>query len=223
MSIVNSKDGITIRIMTAEDYKHVKSFMTDHFFTGEPLGASSGENVQHQNEKENDEFHLSMIHQGTCLLAIDDNQNGRIVGLVLAGAEYPSDLEKHRREAEEMEQHCFGRICRMSSKLEIEANIFKRYQIFKVLYSYITNVDSSLRGKGLGSRLAAALMDVGRSKGFPMMAAICTSFYSARQKEALGMKCIHSLAYADYKDDQGQVIFQPPAPHTHARFMVIKL
>ncbi|XP_002060538.2 arylalkylamine N-acetyltransferase-like 2 [Drosophila virilis] len=220
---LDSKNGILIRIMTVADYQPVKIFMGGNFYNGEPLCASSGEDVQKCYEKENDEYHISMIEQGTCLLAVDENNGGRIVGLVLAGAQIPSDLEKHRKEAAAMEPNTWGRIAVFLSKIEIEINLFKRYGVSKILYSHITNVDASMRGKGLGSRLAAALMEVGRSKGFPLMIAYCSSYYSARQKEALGMECVYSIAYADYKDESGQVVFKPAAPHTHLRVMVIKL
>ncbi|EDW03000.1 arylalkylamine N-acetyltransferase-like 2 [Drosophila grimshawi] len=217
-----SKDGILIRVMTVSDYKQVKIFMGGNFYNGEPLCASSGEDVQKCYEKENDEYHISMIEQGTCLLATEE-KTGRIVGLVLAGAQFPSCLEKHRKEAAAMEPNTWGLIAVFLSKVEIKVNLFERYAISKLLYSHITNVDASMRGKGLGSRLAAALMEVGRTKGFPLMIAYCSSFYSARQKEALGMECIYEQAYADYKDDSGKVVFKPPAPHTHLRVMVIKL
>ncbi|XP_030555595.1 dopamine N-acetyltransferase-like [Drosophila novamexicana] len=220
---LDSKNGILIRIMTVADYQPVKIFMGGNFYNGEPLCASSGEDVQKCYEKENDEYHISMIEQGTCLLAVDENNGGRIVGLVLAGGQIPSDLEKHRKEAAAMEPNTWGRIAVFLSKIEIEINLFKRYGVSKILYSHITNVDASMRGKGLGSRLAAALMEVGRSKGFPLMIAYCSSYYSARQKEALGMECVYSIAYADYKDESGQVVFKPAAPHTHLRVMVIKL
>ncbi|XP_017056614.1 arylalkylamine N-acetyltransferase-like 2 [Drosophila ficusphila] len=220
---LNTKDGITIRIMTEEDYKDVKAFMKDDFFLSEPLCETCGEAVDRQNEKENDEYHLSMIAQGTCLVALDENNGGRLVGFVLAGVLLPEDIEKHRIEAEEIEKHAWGRMYVLLTKVEREANLFERFGISKVLLSNITSVGASMRGKGLGSRLAETLMDVGRSKGFPAMVAYCTSFYSARQKEALGMQCIHSLVYADYKDDQGRPIFTPKAPHKMARVMAIKL
>ncbi|XP_017859084.1 PREDICTED: dopamine N-acetyltransferase-like [Drosophila arizonae] len=222
-SALGTKDGILIRIMEVSDYQNVKLFMGNNFYNGEPLCASSGENVQRCYEKENDEYHISMIEQGTCLLALDENNDGRIVGLVLAGAQVPSDLDKHREEAAAMEPNTWGRIAVFLSKVEIEVNLFKRYNVSKLLYSHVTNVAASMRGKGLGARLAAALMEVGRSKGYPLMVAYCTSFYSARQKQALGMECVYEKAYADYKDDNGKVVFNPPAPHTHIRIMVIKL
>jgi len=218
-----SKDGILIRIMKLEDYDQVKIFMGGNFYNGEPLCAYSGEDVQKNCEKESDEYHMSMIEEGTCLLAINENDGGRIVGLVIAGSQVPSDLEKHRKEADEMEKHSWGRIAVFLSEVERNVNIFERYGVSKLLYSHMTNVDASMRGKGLGTRLAAALMELGRSKGFPLMAAYCTSFYSARQKESMGMECIYEYAYADYKDADGQVMFKLPAPHTHVRVMVIKL
>ncbi|XP_060647952.1 arylalkylamine N-acetyltransferase-like 2 [Drosophila nasuta] len=206
-----------------EDYMNVKDFMGGNFYNGEPLCAAADEDVQKCCEKENDEYHISMIEQGTSLLALNENDGGRIVGIVLAGGQVPSDLEKHRKEAEEMEQNTWGRIAVFLSAAEIEANLFERYGISSLLYSHITCVDATMRGKGLGGRLATALIEVGKSKGFPLMVAYCTSFYSARQKEALGMECIYRQAYVDYKDEQGQVVFKPAAPHTHIRVMVIKL
>ncbi|KAI8043407.1 hypothetical protein M5D96_004739 [Drosophila gunungcola] len=171
----------------------------------------------------NDDNNLSVIAQGTCLVALDEDDGGRLVGFVLAEAQFPEDIEKHRIEAETSRQNGFGRIRVILFKVEREANIFERFGISKVLYSKVTCVDASMRGKGIGSRLAAALMDVGRSKGFPAMLAHCTSFFSARQKQALGMQCIYSLAYADYKDDQGRPIFTPAEPNTMLRVMAIKL
>uniref|UniRef100_A0A6P4FM02 aralkylamine N-acetyltransferase n=1 Tax=Drosophila rhopaloa TaxID=1041015 RepID=A0A6P4FM02_DRORH len=220
----NSKDGITIRIMLKEDFANVKAFMKKEYFASEPLCQSSGETDCHlQIEKENDVLIPSMIAQGTCLVALDEKNGGRLVGLVLAEARFPKDLETNRIKADAMENNVCGRIYVMLSKIEREANLFERFGISKVLYSDTTSVDTSMRGKGLGSRLAATLMDVGRSKGFPAMVAYCTSYYSARQKAALGMQCIHSIVYADYKDDQGRPIFTPAEPHTMLRLMAIKL
>ncbi|KAH8347844.1 hypothetical protein KR084_001644 [Drosophila pseudotakahashii] len=219
----NTKEGVTIRSMVLEDYENVKLFMREEYFTAEPLSKSSGEAVHLQNEKENDAINISMIAQGTSLLALDENNGGRIVGFVLAGVELPEDVERNSRIAETLEDNAWGRIFVIIEKAEREANIFQRYGISKALYSHVTCVATSMRGRGLGYRLAATLMDLGRSQGFPVMVAYCTSFYSARQKEALGMQCIHSIDYADYKDDQGRVIFTPAAPDTTLRVMAIKL
>ncbi|XP_017116548.1 dopamine N-acetyltransferase-like [Drosophila elegans] len=226
-------DNVILRVMRKEDYKNVRALLKEDFLASEPLCQFSGIASQWQNEEKRgenkekyekfDDNNLEVIAQGTSLVALDEDNGGRLVGFVLAEAQFPEDIEKHRIEAEASRQIGFGRIRVILSKVEREANIFERFGISKVLYSNVTSVDASMRGKGIGSRLAAALMDVGRSKGFPAMVAYCTSFYSARQKEALGMQCIYSLAYADYKDDQERPIFTPAEPNTMLRVMAIKL
>nr|XP_016928233.1 dopamine N-acetyltransferase [Drosophila suzukii] len=219
----NTKEGVTIRIMFLADYEKLKLFMKEEYFNAEPLCQSCGEDVHLQNEEENDAINLSMIAQGTSLLALDENDDGRIVGFVLAGAQVPEDVERYAQTAKTLTENAWGRIFIILTKAEREANIFERYGVSKVLYSHITSVAASMRGKGLGSRLAITLMDLGRSQGLPVMVAYCTSFYSARQKKALGMECIYSLDYTDYKEDQGRVIFAPAAPNTTLRVMAIKL
>lgn len=208
-------NGIRIRSMTLEDYKEVKEVLGKAFYEDEPLCMISGKNMQMHFEQEQDAYHLSMIEQNTCVVAVDESESNRIVGVVLAGAQVPSDLEYHRLMADK-----YGKFYKFLSKIESEVNIFKRHAVSKVLYSHMTVVERSMRGKGLGMRLTRAAMEVGRTMGFPLFVACCTSFYSARQKQALGMQCIHAVAYADYKNERGEVVFEPPAPHTHARYMV---
>ncbi|KAI8035913.1 arylalkylamine N-acetyltransferase-like 2 [Drosophila gunungcola] len=217
------RNGVTIRTMSPEDYENVKAFMKTEYFTAEPLCQSSGEPVHLQNEEENDGINLSMIHQGTCLLALDESNGGRIVGFVLAGAQFSEDVEPQPPAIETLEQNAWGRIYIILIKAKREANLFQRYGISKALYSHVTCVATAMRGKGLGSRLTATLVDVGRSRGLSVRVAYCTSFYSARQKEELDMECIYSLNYADHKDDQGRVIFAPAAPNSTLRVMAMRL
>ncbi|KAH8285751.1 hypothetical protein KR018_002011 [Drosophila ironensis] len=218
-----TKDGITIRLMTEKDYPRVKLFMKNNFYYDEPMGMGVTESLHLQNEAEEDQNHLQMIGQNLCLIATEDEGNSRIAGIVLAERQEPKDMEKHRIYAESSEEHSWGLSLRCLSKVERDADIFNRFGISEYLYSYITTVDASMRGKGLGLRLAAALMELGRSRGLPLIAAFCTSYYSARQKAALGMECIHKQPFADFKDSQGRVVFTPPAPHTHIQVMAMRL
>ncbi|XP_017003763.2 arylalkylamine N-acetyltransferase-like 2 [Drosophila takahashii] len=221
----NLKDGVNIRIMDLRDYKQVKPFLKNEFFNAEPLylSLSCGKPFQPLDEEQWDEENLSMIAQGMCLVALDEQDGNRLVGCALAGSLFPEDYERHRRMAENADQTISGHLNVYLYKLESGANIFERYGISKALLSRMTTVAGSKRGKGLGSRLAKTLMELGRTKGFPVMVANCTSFYSARQKESLGMECIYSLAHVDFKDNQGRVTFTPPPPHTMTRVMAIKL
>ncbi|XP_060665851.1 arylalkylamine N-acetyltransferase-like 2 isoform X1 [Drosophila nasuta] len=217
------EDGVFIRIMTMDDYEKIG----ENIYNEEPLKLAMDNYLKiepNQSQKnELEEYHHSMVKQGTCLVAINDENGGDIVGSVLAGCETLSDLQEYYAQVAAMEEGYYKTCTIFEFETKIKGNYFDRYGVSKVLYSHMTNVDASHRGKGLGARLAAALMELGRSKGFPIMIACCTSLYTARQKEALGMECIYSQAYADYKDANAQVVFNPPAPHTHVRVMAIKL
>ncbi|SPP86144.1 dopamine N-acetyltransferase-like [Drosophila guanche] len=220
----STKDGITIRIMTLADYGTFKHLFEEQFINGEPLfGAIKGP-IDPEIWNLYDQYHESMVNAGTCVVAIDEQNEGRVVGFVLAEGQTIDDVENHRLEAESIpETDIVGHIRRILCKVEAEANIYQRYGVTKLLYSHLTSVDVSMRGKGLGTRLATSAMELGRSKGFTLMTAFCSSFYSARQKEALGMECICSMKYEDYKDSEGKVVFTPPAPHKEIRVLAMKI
>ncbi|KAH8262953.1 hypothetical protein KR044_002541 [Drosophila immigrans] len=217
------KDGVLIRIMRVEDYDKVKIFLGDNFYNAEPLCSSSGVDCRTPCEKLFHDYHIWLIDQGTCLIAFDGNDRERIVGVVLAGPTVESHLEEERVRAEQMAPGPLRNIYTFLTGIECKANVFKHYGISQLLYSQFTNVDAAMRGKGLGTRLAEALMEVGRLKGYSAMSATCTSFYSARQKMAMGMECLYAEAYADHKDANGEVVLKPPAPHTHIRVLAIRL
>ncbi|EDW12145.1 arylalkylamine N-acetyltransferase-like 2 [Drosophila mojavensis] len=214
-------DGIVIRIMNVSDYQNVKNAMGGNINRDEPLDTCCGGHVNKLYEKVDDEYHISIVEKGTSLMAIDEKNGGRIVGIVVAAPQTPSDLIRCTKDIRTSTD--YERIDILISKVEEEANLYKRYGISKLLCSHITYVDATMRGKGLGARLTTALMELGRSKGYPLLVAYCTSFYSARQKQALGMECVYKLAYTDFKDANGKVVFNPSEPHTHIRVMVIKL
>ncbi|XP_017123672.1 uncharacterized protein LOC108143672 [Drosophila elegans] len=221
--ILSQRNGITIRLMEESDYPIVKVFMRDYFHYDEPMGIGLEEQIHLLNEEEADEGYLSVISQGLSLVAFDENKGGLLVGIALAERMDPSILAKQHREAEEMEQNALGRSRQMIAQVERDANIFERCSVRIYLNLVAVSVHSSMRGRGLLSHLAVTLMNLGRSREFPLLIG-STSYYSAKQAmEGLGMKCIHSQAYADYKDDQGRPIYNPPAPHTHVRVLASKL
>ncbi|XP_068152541.1 arylalkylamine N-acetyltransferase-like 2 [Drosophila tropicalis] len=221
-SNISTENGIAVRIMSTEDYDQVELFLRDHYYNADPLMMSCPGDLYKFGIPYFDEMNLSLIKQNTSLIAIDELTNS-IAGVVIAGAQAENDVEEHRLLSEALGSNIFGCIERLVSEVERKSNVYQRFNVNKLLYSHVTCVDTLKRGQGLGVRLAKTLIKLGRAKGFKLMLALCSSFYSARQKHALGMECIYAQAYADYKDDEGRAILTPPAPHTHIRVMAMKL
>ncbi|XP_060661843.1 arylalkylamine N-acetyltransferase-like 2 [Drosophila nasuta] len=211
-----------IRELKLEDFEELKTFLRDRYLIDEPLWQPHPDGqLQNMADPKKEEYRRNLISQGTSLVALED---GHIVGVALAGALYPSDVEEHGVESEQMSTDTIlSKVVRFLAEVERQAKVFEHYDVPKAIYLNILGVDSSVRRQGLGRRLVAAVMEVGRSKGFPLLVTTCTSLYSARVMNALGMECLYSKAYADYKDEAGNVVLKPQAPHTEACVMAIRL
>ncbi|EDW76280.1 uncharacterized protein Dwil_GK14749 [Drosophila willistoni] len=218
----SSSHSISIRELRLEDYDEVKNFLSKHFFATEPLMSTPGENTAVPEFE--DEFHLSLIRQGLSLVAIDENHGNRIVGVALAQSQVPNDLDEQCREVEQRQATCLiDKIHKFLSNLEKRANVFSSFGVERALYLYMLGVDTTVRRQGVGSRLVSSLIDLGRSKAFPVIYVTCTNQHSTKLTTALNFKCVDSQTYADYKDEQGKQVLQPPAPHTKASVMAQQL
>jgi len=213
-----------IRELKADDLEKFCEFLTEHFYGHEPLLQTPGNHQVITDSPEKRESRLEVINQGLSLVAVDPNDGDRIVGAAYAEEMIPNDLEKNWMKVNEKKPTNLNEhIHYLLSGIEKRAQFFERYNVPKAIYLCTLTVDSSVRCQGIGRRLVTALMDMGRSKGYPLLVTCCTSLYSTRVMLSLGMSCVHSEAYVDYKDEEGQVIIRPPAPHTAANVMAINL
>lgn len=153
---------------------------------------------------------MAIIRQGLSLAAVDPNDGDRIVGIAYAEELLPIDLEESWLKVNEKKPTVFlEHVYYFITGVERRAQLFDHYDVPKTLYLHNLTVDSSVRCQGLGRRLVADLMNLGRSKGFPLLATSCTSLFSTRVMLALGMSCVHSENYEDYKDEDGNVVIRP--------------
>lgn len=60
-------------------------------------------------------------------------------------------------------------------------------------------------------------------KGYPMVYVECSSYFSAKAAEKLGFKCIYTLYFRDYTDENGKEIFKTIPPHDSSKVYVLTL
>jgi GNAT superfamily N-acetyltransferase len=84
----------------------------------------------------------------------------------------------------------------------------------------ILGVDKSYRGHHIGHTLMKESTDLGRSLGYKLAKGESTSHYSYHMHLGQGWRCVHQIAYKDFKDGDGNVIYNVLPPHTHFRLMV---
>ncbi|XP_062121675.1 arylalkylamine N-acetyltransferase-like 2 [Drosophila sulfurigaster albostrigata] len=216
--------NITIRELKAEDLDEYFRFLTENFYCDEPLQLTPGDHNFEPDTPERRASRLAVIKQGLSLVAVDSNDGGRIVASAYSEAKVPDDLEKTWREVNEKKPTEFiEHVDLFLAGFDKRSKLFERFEVSKVFCLNILGVGKTVRQQGLGRRLVSAVIELARSKGFPLIAVSCTSLYSTRIMSALGMSCIHSEKCSDYKDEDGNVVLKPPEPHTSINLMAMKL
>ncbi|XP_062121664.1 arylalkylamine N-acetyltransferase-like 2 [Drosophila sulfurigaster albostrigata] len=216
--------NITIRELKPEDLDEYFRYLIQNFHGHEPLLLTPGDHNFEPDTPERRASRLAVIKQGLSLVAVDSNDGGRIVASAYSEAKVPNDLEKTWREVNEKKPKAFiDHVYFFLAGIEKRSKLFERFEVSNVLYLNILSVGKTVRQQGLGRRLVTAVIELARSKGFPLIAVSCTSLYSTRIMSALGMSIIHSENYSDYKDEDGNVVIKPPEPHTSVNIMAMKL
>ncbi|XP_011195597.2 arylalkylamine N-acetyltransferase-like 2 [Zeugodacus cucurbitae] len=218
----NPTDNIRIRIIELSDRDDVLNFLRKHFYPDEPLTIGS------HPDPEDEEFNISLIAHGTCLMEVQQQSvNGilkeRIVGVVLSGPKCSDEAELLFKEAAHLGSTTWGKIVGILAQAERDSNVYERYNVERALHMHVAAVDESLRGRAIGMRLMEKLRELGRELGYPLMTTDCTSLYSAKVSERMGMDCVNIIKYADYLDEEGNVVFNPPLPHEYIKTFALRL
>uniref|UniRef100_A0A1I8PBF0 aralkylamine N-acetyltransferase n=1 Tax=Stomoxys calcitrans TaxID=35570 RepID=A0A1I8PBF0_STOCA len=213
-----SEEDIEIQVITQQDYERVYDFLSLYFCGNEPLTGSS---EPRDEVVMGMDFALSYIEHGTCLKAVLKGSD-EIIGLTITGPKGPNEAEHLQKAADANCNTKLGKIFQFLAKVEREANVYERYNVTKVLHILATCVDVKMRGKKLGTHLYNAAIETAKSKGFELVTADCSSFYSARIKENLGWDCVNVAPYKDFHIDNKQV-FCPDPPHESCKSYAIRI
>lgn len=106
-------------------------------------------------------------------------------------------------------------------------NLPKTYygEVKKVFDMKYLVVHPANQRKGIARALAERSRVEAMNNDFKFIRIECTSAYSARLANDLGMKLVYQLRYDDYKDEKGNPVFVNPAvaPHTSVWIYMQKL
>ncbi|KAE8751525.1 hypothetical protein FOCC_FOCC001772 [Frankliniella occidentalis] len=165
------------------------------------------------------------FREGLSLMAVLQGSaggQGDICGVAVNSIVAPGDACKLRQQAEQADCPATRRV------LELWSLMLERPEIWSgqdpegccMLELRELATDQAVRGLGVGLQLALAAREVAADVGAPAYKIDCTSQYSGKIAEKLGMKKVFSLKYADFLDSDGKPLFQPPCPHVEAAVYV---
>uniref|UniRef100_A0A0K8S7U5 N-acetyltransferase domain-containing protein n=2 Tax=Lygus hesperus TaxID=30085 RepID=A0A0K8S7U5_LYGHE len=194
----------TIEKCTLGDKEGVYDLLKRAFFKYEPLTCDLTD-----HPPMDDLFAIKMIDQGHSYKAV--LPSGKIVGVVI-NVHFP-DIP------DDEEPPTSGRISQIFQLFDFLEQ--KTGHLTKgLLEVHMITTDPDFRRQGMAKALLQAAEDLARNNGLRGLKVACSSTYSAQLVKSFNYKEVYSLAYRDYKDEQGNAIFSPPEIHSHMRLFI---
>lgn len=211
-------DHVQFSVAKSEDYESVLSFVVEHYYKDEPMSNSY---IYDSSPADDDvEFSVSFLFQGMAIKAVDRDCDNRLIGVSIANPIYPGYVEDLLKSAEQAKTQKWRDSLKLLAHLQQSTDVLQRYNVSKCYDIEIVAVHPEYRGQSIGSRLFEEQFKRAKQLGYPIASADCSSYYSARIAEKVGMKCVGRLAFANYRDDRGVQLFQPRAPHEEIQTFV---
>lgn len=210
---------IKYRVAEPKDEQEVLQLLKDYFYPDEPLNKSSG-----CHDKEDEDFAIGTIKQGLCTIAeaFDaDHPDGYIIGCRLS---YPSSKDQIEEDSVKQPPITnFDKIVGFLGMLEAKADVFGRYNVEKIAQGHMLCVHKDFRGKGIAKQLYVENIELARKLGYPIYVCDCTSLFSAKLCEKLGMELTATMQFDEFADENGNAYYKPPPPHDYARSFALRL
>ncbi|XP_013108744.2 arylalkylamine N-acetyltransferase-like 2 isoform X1 [Stomoxys calcitrans] len=203
-------DGtLEIRVIQPEEAHKIVKFLVENFFAHAPLSSCHPKNVLTAE----DEAKLCKCIEiyGCSIMALEGDE---LVGVCVALPKNRSSIDEYFQQADELgKDNKNGQILRLLGEVNRDAGIFDRYGVEEILYLFLASVATSHGGRNIATRMTQEWMRLGKLWNYQVLSMDCSSYYCARVCERLGMECLNTVLFDEYRDDSGNPIFKPALPH----------
>lgn len=210
--------NILFRVAKNDDHENLLEFLREHYYKEEPITIS---HPIKGHTKDDEEFTMSHIDHGTVLLAID-SKNDKIIGAFVAGPIEVGDVEKMLEESEKSEKK-WGEIMKFLAYIESKANVLEKFKVEKSLHCHVLAVHHDYRGNKIGQKLFENSFINAKKLGYKILSADCTSIFSIKISQQLGMECVSIVTYEEYNKIIGKDLFISHSPNNEIKTFVKQL
>jgi ribosomal protein S18 acetylase RimI-like enzyme len=202
---------------TEESQDNIVEFLRRVFFKHEPINVAVG---APPDRPISCIIPLLYLSEGKSLIAVSRNGR-RILGFCGNAVITPNRTTNTMQQT--IHKPPYNIISEFYCKIEDSVDIWKKTGADRAMSICHLGVDPAVGERGIGRRLMEASRHLARSEGYPLLYIVCSSYYSAKIARSIGMQCVYSLPYAEYKNKDGNPVFTPPQPHTGVAVFVQKL
>ncbi|KAL4239106.1 hypothetical protein ACF0H5_003809 [Mactra antiquata] len=197
-----------LAIITPDRYAETYDIMGNHFIPDEPLCRSFG--VVWEEEHERVIFEYLKCNLSICMISKDSNE---ICGVVLNGilniSDPPIDLSKFNYEP-------LRSYFLFLTHKDKEVHFFEHFGEDEAIHFFALGVKSTYRRMGLGGKLLAAAVAMGRELGFKVGKIEGVSNFSQRIIENQGFETLYTIPYDSYIY-QGHPLKDKTGEHTQMK------
>ncbi|XP_075162415.1 arylalkylamine N-acetyltransferase-like 2 [Haematobia irritans] len=215
---LDQRKNIAVRLIPLEDSQRICDFMQLNFSYQEPLSTCHGPGENHGFPEDNIRL---LIKSGYCLKAIDPLTN-ELLGVCINESLQP-DEEMNAPNAVVKTDSIQVKIHKFLTKVKKDADLFKRFNVPKIFHISAMCVKKGEYGNGIGKRFFEASQELAKNLEFELIAADCTSFYSAKILDCLGWNCVNTINYMDYLYENNEQVFKLSEPHKSCKTFAIRL
>lgn len=200
---------ISIRVAKSSDYEEVLDVFRHHYYKEEPLTVAHAEAY---HTKDDEDFTMSHIASETVLIAID-KESGKIVGALSSGPIEPGDADQMIEDSKTADSKKWKDIMLLLAYLEKKSDVLNRFNVPTSLHVHALGVNSEFRGNRIGEKLFSACFENAKRLNHKLVTADCTSIFSIKIAERLGMECVSIVTYDEYNRSIGEELYHPTAPN----------
>jgi ribosomal protein S18 acetylase RimI-like enzyme len=212
-------EKIYIRQANESDAKNILDFTNLYFHDCEPLELSHPESG---HESKNIELIFEAIKSESMLVAVEGTTK-TLVGILIACPIGADEAENLELSAASIGVQKRADIINFLAYIEKKANYCERFGVEESLHMHIVSVHPIYRGQQIARKLFESCLSIAKSKNFKLISVDCTSSYSARIAESLGMECISTVTYQEYNNYLGKCLFIPNLPHNEIKSFARRL
>lgn len=206
------------RVAEKADYENNLELLREHYYKEEPITISHPEPG---HTKDDEEFTVSHIFPGTSLVAVDSEKD-QIVGVFLAGEIEHGDAEKMLEDAEKSEKK-WSDIQKLLAYIETKADVLRKFKVEKALHCHALSVHRDYRGNKIGQKLFEKSFENAKKLNFKFLSTDCTSIFSIKIAEQVGMECVSTVTYDEYNKVIGHELFKTCSANNEIKTFVKQL
>lgn len=213
--------NISVRVVQQQDAEKVIDFIYKYFYRDEPLSSCEPKIVPGETDRKDI---MKCINAGTSIMMVEETPEGEnLVAINIAIVKQPSSVQDYFDAAEKEGKTKYGNMLKFIGECNKRADLFNRYGVSEILYSFYACVHPDYRGHKLGTILKEELMNLGRRLGYKVCSGDFSSYYSAKLVKEMGWELCNTILYKDYVDENGQQIFVIDPPHVGFNTYAVRL